>query len=367
VNSINAQIDRWIFREYAPLARSLSLYRMVYALLLMIFAIPYSSAVASLPPSFFAPPLGPGMLFHSFPPVWFFWGLDYLIELAAVCLFFGYRTRTAALTLVALLLLLNTFRYSVGKIDHEILIILTPLCLAFSDWGVRHSADARRIHPRPASPAWPLSLLWFMIALCMLSACISKAKSGWLDPHIEACRGQLLLNYVGALRPSTLGNQMAAISSPLFWKFLDYSTVCIEGAFVLAMFRLPAIRLVAASAAIFHASISFSMNIFFVSNLIAYLTLLDFRLFLRYRWARTLLRGFDRQARRIRFIPLAIVIALLTLLYVLAGEPNWSSNVVLLTSASFVTLAVGIWGVYRQALCYGVWLLTPRAPASRPQ
>jgi hypothetical protein len=363
VNGINDQVDRWIFREYAPLAPSLPLYRMVYALLLMIFAIPYTSAVAHMPPSFFAPPVGPAMLFHSFPPLWFFWGLDYLIELAAVCLFFGYRTRTAALALVALLVLLDTFRYSVGKVDHEILLILTPLCLAFSGWGARHSADAHRIHSRPDSPAWPLALLWFMIALCMLSACISKAKSGWLDPHVEACRGQLLLNYVGAVRPALAGREMAAITSPLFWKFIDYSTVGIEGAFVLAMFRLPAIRLIAASAAIFHASIYFSMNIFFISNLIAYLSLLDFRLFLRYRWARTLLRGFDQLALRIRFIPLAIVVALLAIIYFLAGEPNWTTNVALITSASFVVLGAGIWGVYRQALYYSARLLATRAPS----
>ncbi len=195
------------------------------------------------------------MLFHSFPPVWFFWGLDYLIELAAVCLFFGYRTRTASIALAVLMLVFNMFRYSVGKIDHDILFMATPLCLAFSGWGARHSADAHRAGPRPESPAWPISLLFFVVAVCMLSASISKAKSGWLSPHLECCRGQFLLNYIGAVRPTTAGAAMATISSPIYWKFLDYSTVVIEGAFILAMFRLPAIRLVAASAALFHASI----------------------------------------------------------------------------------------------------------------
>jgi len=357
VNFAAGQIDRWIFREYAPLNRSLPLYRMVYAVLMMIFAVPFNSTVGSLPPGFFTPPLGPARLFHAFPPPWIFWGLDYLIELAAVCLLFGYRTRTASLAIAALMAVFNMFRYSVGKIDHDILFILVPLCLAFSDWGARHSADARRNPPRPGSPAWPLALLWFMIGLCMLSACISKAKSGWLSPHLECCRGQFLLNYIGAVRPTVAGKAMAAITSPLFWKFLDYSTVAIEGAFVLAMFRLPAIRLVAASAAIFHASISFSMGIFFVSNLIAYLSLVDFRLVLRYRWARTLLRAFDQLALRVQFLPLALIVALLTLAYVLSGEPVWINNAVLLTTSSFIVLAAGIWGVYRQLLYYGARLV----------
>ena len=81
-----------------------------------------------------------------------------------------------------------------------------------------------------------------MIGVSMLSAALPKAKSGWLDPFLEPCRGQFLLNYIGAERPTRMADAMLTITSPIFWKFLDYSTVLLEGSFVFAMFRLPAMR-----------------------------------------------------------------------------------------------------------------------------
>ncbi len=236
----------------------------------------------------------------------------------------------------------NIFRYSAGKIDHDILTIAILFCMGWSDWGSRYSFDARNHRPASPSPAWPQTLLMFMISLCMLSAALPKSHSGWLDPQVEPCRGQLLLNYIGAERPTRLADEMLSITSPVFWKFLDYSTVLLEGAFVLAMFRLPAMRFVAASACLFHASIYFSMAIFFSANLAAYLCLVDFRIFLRIRIFRTALIRFDRLAQRVRIVPLALGTALLYAGYVAAGYPHWMTNDMFLTMAALVTLIAGV-------------------------
>lgn len=342
MNAVLEKIDYWIFREYAPLTRGLPLYRIVIALWLLVFILPGNSAVSELPASFYTPTLGPARLFTGFPPLWFFWGLDYLAELAAFCLLFGYRTRAASFSLAALLVTGNVFRYSAGKIDHDILIIAILFCMGWSDWGSRYSFDARNQRPASPSPAWPQTLLVFMISLCMLSAALPKSHSGWLNPHVEPCRGQLLLNYIGAERPTRLANAMLKITSPVFWKFLDYSTVLLEGSFVLAMFRLPAMRFIAASACLFHASIYFSMAIFFSSNLAAYLCLVDFRIFLRWRIFRAALIRFDRLAQRVRIVPLALGTALLYAGYVAAGYPRWMTSVTFLTVAASATLIVGV-------------------------
>jgi predicted DCC family thiol-disulfide oxidoreductase YuxK/uncharacterized membrane protein YphA (DoxX/SURF4 family) len=336
------RIDYWIFREYAPLTRGLPLYRIVVALWLMLFIVPGNSAVSHLPDSFYTPTLGPARLFSGFPPPWFFWGLDYLIELGAFCLLFGYRTRPVSLILAALLVTGNIFRYSVGKIDHDILIVAILFCMAWSDWGARHSSDARKNRAPSASPAWPQALLMFMISLCMFSAALPKARSGWLNPHLEPCRGQFLLNYIGAERPTLVANAMLSISSHLFWKFLDYSTVFLEGAFIFAMFRLPAMRFIAALACLFHGSIFFSMAIFFSSNLLAYLCLVDFRIFLRYRPFKIALVRFDRFAERVRLVPLAVFVAFLYAGYLAAGSPRWMTNQTFLSLAAIGTLIAGV-------------------------
>ena len=145
MNGLMEKIDHWIFREYAPLTRGLPLYRIV------VGALADPAHAAGKLRGFRAAPIrftrrrsDPPFSSADFRRKWFFWGLDYLSELAAFCLLFGYRTRLASFGLAALLVFGNVFRYSAGKIDHDILLIAILFCLGGSDWGSRFSSDARR-------------------------------------------------------------------------------------------------------------------------------------------------------------------------------------------------------------------------------
>lgn len=337
------KIDRWIFQGYASVVGGLPLYRIFFACFLIIFYLPRNSQVWTLPQSFFEPRLSPALLFPGFPPQWFFLGTDYLLELGAFCLLFGCRTRFFSLLLAGLIVLVNSFQYATGKVAHDILVPATLFCLAWSDWGRHYSSDARRLPSvsRSSAPVWPLTLLMLTIGLCMLTAAISKAKSGWLDPSIECCRGQMLLNYVGLERPKVLADYMLTINTPVFWKFLDFSTVILEGGFIIAMFWLPIMRFATATACVFHAFIYFSMDIFFIANPAAYASLVDFRFLLRYQRIRRYFRCFSRFARQVRLVPLAVFVAIFYGAYLVAGAPDWKDDVILDSVTSLILLLAG--------------------------
>ncbi len=280
------------------------MFRIFFALFILVFYFPRFSFLAGVPPWFYHPPLSFATFIPGVPPGWFYYLLDFLGELSALCLLFGYRTRIAGSALLAAILIGNTYRFSIGpKIDHEILILATLFCLGFSGWGNRLSHDEKRISSaeRLFTPAWPIALLVLMVSFCMLTAAVPKALSGWASPHVLASRGHMIANYIQMERPSSVADHLLRVQSPIFWKMADYSTMFVEGGFILCMFSLAASRFNATAAVFFHALVYYSMCIFFATNLVAYACLLDFRRFLWNGRLRHAVRRFGRLAHRIRF------------------------------------------------------------------
>jgi hypothetical protein len=348
---MKARLDHWIFREYAPATGGLPLYRIVVALLALVFCVPTPTVFADMPASFYAPNLGLAALFSAFPPRWFCEALNFLLVLGMVCLLFGYRTRLAGLVTALLYVVLKSFAYAIGKVDGDILIVAALFCFSFSAWGGRCSMDAvrRGVAPRREDPAWPLCLLMMIIGLCFLTACYTKATSGWLNPRLEACHGQLILNALGSERPSRLADLMFSVHAHLFWKFLDYSTVMLEGAFIVCCARLMAMRVLVAVACFFHAFIYFSMDIFFWPNLMVYLCLVDGRVILRRRWGRPLLRGWMRLVGAMRPWHLVAIAAGVRMVYAAVGY-GWRGSAMFLDAAAGMTLVAGMVGL---GWCFG--------------
>jgi predicted DCC family thiol-disulfide oxidoreductase YuxK len=314
-------IDGWIFKAYGPCARSLPLFRIFFALYLLVFYLPRYPWVAEMPDSFFHPPVSLAMFFTALPPWWFFYLLDFLLKVGALCLLFGRQTRFISFAMCIGLIIGNSFRYSIGpKIDHDIFIPATLFCLGFSGWGNSLSQDEQHLSQseRRSSSSWPITLLMLMVSVCMLTAAIPKATSGWLSPHVYACRGQIISNYLQNFRPMPLADWLFRIHSFLFWKLADWSTLAIEGGFIFCVISLPSMRFIATMAVFFHAFVYFSMDIFFSINLAVYASLLDFRMGLRKSWIRHSLRRFRLLAHRVRLFHIVLLaIALLGFSYAL--------------------------------------------------
>src|SRR5687768_18063707 len=107
----------------------------------------------------YAPPPGPMQLFGGFPDAWVLHALELVLAAVFVALLVGYRVGLTSVTATVTMVLGYGFAYSLGKIDHNVLFILTPVVLAAAGWCGRGTV-------RPVV----LRLWAFAIGLALLSA-----------------------------------------------------------------------------------------------------------------------------------------------------------------------------------------------------
>lgn len=262
--------DHWAFRAHAAPAEGLAIYRILFSTFLLLAIMPKFVWLAELPTSFHAPPPGPFALASSFPPAPVFIALELLLAVAAVSLLLGYRTRLASLGLGVTLMVGFGFVYSLGKINHGMLLLnIVPILLAFSPWGTRFSLDARR-GAKSGDPGWPLAFMALLTGLWMLTAGVGKAVTGWLDPGTHAARAWIIKNLALDDRAPILADTALRIDSEFFWSGVDYLTVALEVGLVLTVFWPLAFRLMLAFFVFFHVGIYLTMGIAFGAGIIAY-------------------------------------------------------------------------------------------------
>lgn len=325
MQKLKAAFDWWIFDAYALSASSLAVSRILYALFVLLIIAPGHltdfSFLASFPDAFFNAPVGPMLLFGTFPPAWVFEGINVLLNLSLVALLLGYRTPQASLLTGLLFFLEFGFYFSFGKIDHIILFLVVPLVMAFSGWGRAYSYDAatRSSRRRSNAPpeAWPLALMALLVGFAMFTAGYAKLTGGWLDVHTQAVQGHVAKNFHMLGRDQLLASFFVGYENPAFWEVLDWTTVFFEMGFSVALLHPVLMRVFVAMAVLFHFGVLLVMNITFASNLAAYAVF--------FRWERLVpfsLSPLGKAARalRRRVPPAAAVLAVASLFY-FVGSP----------------------------------------------
>jgi hypothetical protein len=249
----------WTFPmgEFQPvdLARFRQLYA-VYGLL----CLPSFAWVADYPDSLFAPPVGPLGLFDGFPSAWVLYGLEIAVAVCFAALLIGVRVAVASVAATVLMVVGYGLTYSLGKIDHNILFVLTPGMLAIAGWSGR----------RPVSQL-AMRLWAFMVALAMLSAGLSKAEAGWLDPSTQAVRGSLAGFRHVADRSGPLADHALGLPDwSWLWEPMDIAAVTLECGLVLVVFSWIWFRRALALLCVFHLSVALMFGIVFAVNVLAY-------------------------------------------------------------------------------------------------
>lgn len=268
--------DWWIFDAYSVSPEGLGLYRISYALFVLLFFLPghaeYASFtfVSSLPDLFFRPPPGPMQLISGMPPALFFEGVHVLLIVSLTAVLLGFWTRTASVATTLLFLVGYGFSYSVGKINHNMLFILLPAGMAFSNWGVAYSFDARSASESQEGEAWPIALVVLVTGFAMFTAGLPKILGGWLAPETQATQGRLLRQFVVHGRQDLLAPFALDLHAPLLWELIDVATVAFEVGFLLAVLHPFTTRLFAAGAILFHTGVLLVLNISFAFNFIVY-------------------------------------------------------------------------------------------------
>jgi hypothetical protein len=172
--------------------------------------------------------------------------------------------------------------YSFGKVNHNLLFIITPLVMTFSGWGTALSADATAERRRfgsdtgRATAAWPLILLALLVGFAWFTAGFSKLIGGWLDPSSRAVQGHIIKQIVLRERTDLLASSVAVLPGSVLWEVADWTTVCFEIGMLAAVLHVRMARFVTALAVLFHTGTALVMNIgFFVILLPVYLAFAD--------------------------------------------------------------------------------------------
>jgi hypothetical protein len=264
------KFDQWVQSgPFTPL--DLGIYRIIYAVA-TLFAVPDIQWVTNYPNSVIEAPPGPLRLISGFPSPAIIVVLEVLRSLALILLAAGIWTRWMSIAVAILLFATYGLTYTLGKIDHTILVVVAPLILAFADWGRRLSIDAL-LRGRPPGPQcqWPLRFLALVVGLAFFAAASMKFLTGWLSPTTQSALGHMLARYYSSDSMPWSVHWVATTSHlrPA-WEVIDWLTVAVESAILLSMLWWRAFRIALAFAALFHLGVLFAMNIVFWFNVVVY-------------------------------------------------------------------------------------------------
>ncbi len=327
----SSSFDHWIFHSYPGTPEGFGIFRILFAGFLLFFLIPGNGAqhyefLSTIPADFYNPPPGPLRLLDGYAPLLYFQILRLTIILSSVALLFGFLTQKVSIIAGFAIILLQGGIFSIGKVNHEILIGVVPLAMAFSNWGAAYSADlyGRQVSDRSIQ-TWPVTLLSLFLAFMMFTAGFPKILGGWLDPATQATQGHLLNQYFENGRQALLASAALKTDHPFFWEVLDWSTVIFETGFLFAVWKARLFKIFLCIAVLFHFSTMMILNIAFLPNFAVY------GLFLNWTAINSgLERFFSRGGNPVKYIfAMAIGISVLFL-----GGLKWLSiqNVVLKNS-----------------------------------
>ena len=282
--------NQWIFHSFSVTKEGLGLMRIVLSLFLLFFLIPGNGLahfhfLSSLPSDFYAAPPGPMMLFDQFPSFPFLLTLYSTCILAVILMLAGYKTKWVSIIAGLSILILQGVIFSVGKINHEILIAVVPIVMAFSNWGVAFSIDSKQGDTSGGVESWPLTFVAVLIGFMMFTAGFPKILGGWLDFSTQATQGHLLNQFYVRARQDLLAEAAVNFQNPLFWELLDWGTILFEIGFLFALIKMNWFKLFLGLAVIFHFSTMMFLNIAFLPNFLAYAIFLNWGRILN-RWHR---------------------------------------------------------------------------------
>lgn len=277
------RFDRWV--QQGPFtARDLGRYRVVYCVLLFLL-MPRLSWLAGYPSSFYVPPTGPFEWLNGFPPTGVLVAIEILAYLLLTATLFGVWTTASSIGLSLVLMIDFGLNFSVGKVDHSMVMVIVPLILAFARWGDHFSVDAMRRRARSGQggpmvtailddpqrqPQWPLRLLGFCLGAAFVSAAVPKVLGGWLSLSTQASYAYQVRSDFNSGRSSLLSELLVNTPFPPMWEALDWATVLLEGLAVLALVSWRSWRIALAVLVLFHVSVGLSLGIWFASNLVVY-------------------------------------------------------------------------------------------------
>jgi hypothetical protein len=327
-----SRFHNWIFHTFTVSAEGLGLFRIISSLFILFFLIPgegpgHFQYLSVMPDDFYAPPPGPLMLLDGFPSMALFQTVHTIMLVSLFAMLLGYRTKPASILAGVSILILQGFVFSIGKVNHEILVALVPLLMGFSNWGAAFSIDAMRRKKEIKTESWPLAMLALFVGFMMFTAGLPKILGGWLDPATQAAQGHLFNQFFVRERQALMAAWFVSFDSVVFWELLDWATVLFEIGFLITVWKAGWFRAFLGLAVLFHFSTMMMLNIAFVPNFLAYAVFLNWTGI--YRSGLKLYRNMTGKRGEKSVMRTVLVFALLTLALFASVSRLSSANIVL--------------------------------------
>jgi hypothetical protein len=245
----------------------MGLVRIFYSSYFLVFQ-PYRihESISELPQSLFAPPLGPMALLSGFPNGHSIMLLEVGITISLFFLLLGVFTRSVSTGLTILLITSAGIRFSTGKIDHDILLLILPLFFR-NAWGHRLALLKTAYKKEYFLP--------YLVSFYFLSSALIKLQSGYLDHDTQSVYQWLMFyennyGFSGVLKTYIIG------LSNFYLEILDWVTVLAEICLAILFFLKKTRTIGVLFALCFHLIIFLVFRIDFSKLYFIYFLLLDY-------------------------------------------------------------------------------------------
>ena len=262
--------------------RSLSLLRILYGLFIILFATPSFFWIGEVPQSLFLPPFfSLSRFFDGFPSYPWLLTIDISLIICTICLLLGVKARSAGILFSLLYIIGSSFKYSFGKIDHNILFPLFILGLSLTNWGVNYALIPDKKVSKQVQRR-VLAILAMLLCFAMFTAGYEKALN-WIDFDLEK-GGFLAWFYTGFFnegRKYLLAPFVLRVPPQIF-EIFDYFAVVFELSPIIALLagrKWWQLWLLVAS--IFHLGNTLLLNIAFIRHAPIYLSFIPVSSFLK--------------------------------------------------------------------------------------
>jgi|GEM_PF-3818830 len=279
-NQLINKYDYLIFDQYNLPLEALASFRMLFAAF-SLFVIGYPNVfwLNQVPDYFYRPQVLNVAQFLStgMPPSWILYLLSLVPALLLVLIFFGYKTKWAAISFALLLIVGAAFESSLGKIDHGIIHPLTAFIMAFSGWENKYALDSTKKSGQKEFLGLAPFLLALSVSFAFFTAGIAKVSGGWLSPDKLGVLHHFFSSFEVWDRRSFLAPLFYTVESYYFWKIQDYLTVAFECLFLLSVFWKKAFQTFIILAVVFHTGVFLIFNITITSIFLAYAVFLPWK------------------------------------------------------------------------------------------
>ncbi len=287
LKKIKSFINHRLFEEYRLSYEALALYRITFAVVyLLILGVPSFTWLSQVAEYFYAPQLFniARLLASRIPNLGILLLIDLTILFTLVTVLFGWRTKIMSWLLASTLLVGYALRFSLGKIDHTIVLIAIPAIMSFSGWEQRFSLDSRRLNARlaPSPDGYAPFILALVLGFSMFTAGVPKLLGGWLLPDQSGVFHHFFSRYYFNDRKALLAPLLEEGVPFFVWKAMDYTAVLFEVLFLPAVLNKRIFQVFCVVAVAFHVINLLVLNITFNNNLLAYLLFI--------RWAAVVYR-----------------------------------------------------------------------------